>query len=906
MESGILTYGGGDTLKHVFDGVSMLMNGQDGQIYRPMMMIGATVGALWAIGKAFWESSIVTLVNHWLIPMVLVVGICMIPTTTVKIYDPLLTPGHAPHGVSDNVPLGLARTAQTISSIGASITTLVEQIFATPDNLQYKKTGKIFAADNFLEMSRYFITDQNFADSLRDFVQNCVVYDMIYGKYTRNDLMTSPDIWTLVKGNTSQMRMFSYCNDEKDESRPSKRCKYMTCREGVVKLDQDLKKHGEFVQKQHLMQHVPELYKEILGYKKSALQIINQQTLMHGIVDGIERKCDTVGTGSHFAVKRAYLQQRNTYDVVGGLASKSIVVLKNVLEALIYVSFIFIMPFAMMPMGFRIIGKWLWLMIWVQLWPPFYGILNSGIWSVAKIQAAHIPGIENGLTLMTSAGLTNLSLDMQTYAAYASLSVPFLSYALLQGGISTLAQIASSVTGVSQSAGASAAQELTTGNYSYGNVQFDTASLFNQTMHQHQLAPSYSEDHIRRHAGDYTEITTSDGKKIRMDHNPQLGVRIESGQTTEASFREDAQKSITSSETHRASYMENMSKGARNVADFAQHMATTDSYSQIISKSDNQTLSEVGQEFIKKSHNWGKQFGFTASQSTQLMTNAGFGIKTPLVEMGFSDQTTRNLSDEAVYKSAHDAIQEESFQKSFSKVRNVMKSETGNIQDEVGQRLTQSASEHFEKSISSYKQFEEQRQNAETYTECASIAQRKSVSVNEDLTPKLVEFLKHQKMPHGGERGYDDAYRIVKYSPQERDVALAQYQQQERIDVFKEREMIKSMKTNQQEQLPQKPIIEPITPPAFVKIESVAISEKREKLQDDYQQTATVVQQKVDRTKQDAKQTIQEHKQPEQGIRDKLKLDKNVLIRQDMAQSLQKNPAIKTKPNGTHKKEDKP
>ena len=71
----------------------------------------------------------------------------------------------------------------------------------------------------------------------------------------------------------------------------------------------------------------------------------------------------------------------------------------------------------------------------------------------------HMLGVDQGLTLLTSTGLSNLALDMQTYAAYASLSVPLIAYAILQGGISSFVQLSSSLAGVAKSVGGTAAQE---------------------------------------------------------------------------------------------------------------------------------------------------------------------------------------------------------------------------------------------------------------------------------------------------------------------------------------------------------------------------------------------------------------------------------------------------------------
>ena len=200
--SEIITYGGGEMLVNVFNAIAMLVNGKTGTIFRPLMFIGGTVGALWAFSKAFWESSIDTLVLKWLIPMMVLVGNCLIPTTTVRILDPVA--GTPPHSWSiDHVPFGLARGAAMASSIGYSLTSLIEVAFKTPDHQQYNKTGMIFGAENLLEMSHYAITDELLARNMRDFVHNCVTFDILFGKYSMDELKQSPDIWKTIKDKTS-------------------------------------------------------------------------------------------------------------------------------------------------------------------------------------------------------------------------------------------------------------------------------------------------------------------------------------------------------------------------------------------------------------------------------------------------------------------------------------------------------------------------------------------------------------------------------------------------------------------------------------------------------------------------------------------------------------------------------
>jgi conjugal transfer mating pair stabilization protein TraG len=60
-------------------------------------------------------------------------------------------------------------------------------------------------------------------------------------------------------------------------------------------------------------------------------------------------------SGNNFAKSRAYLQQRNTYQMLGSLASSSLVTLRSVIEALVYAAFIFILPLSVMPGGYKFI-----------------------------------------------------------------------------------------------------------------------------------------------------------------------------------------------------------------------------------------------------------------------------------------------------------------------------------------------------------------------------------------------------------------------------------------------------------------------------------------------------------------------------------------------------------------------
>lgn len=765
--SEIVTYGGGEMLVHVFNAVAMLVNGKTGAIFRPLMFIGGTIGALWAFSKAFWDSSIDGLVLKWLIPMMVLVGTCLIPTATVCILDPVSgTPAHSWN--VDNVPFGLARVAQMASSIGYSLTTSIELAFKTPDHQQYNKTGMIFGAENLLEMSHYAITDECLARNMRDFVHNCVTFDILFGKYSMDDLKKSSNIWDLIKANTSNVRMFTKCETGKT------RCTLVSCRTGANDLHALLKVHIDGLSKHHVFQNLPNFYTQLTGMAAQSTAAISQQVMMHTMIDAIERKCDSSGLGTNFAVRRAYMQQRHTYEVVGALAAKSLVVMRNILEALLYASFILIMPLALMPMGFRVFFKWLWLLIWIQLWPPLYAILNCGIMVASQTNAKHIIGIDKGLTILTSTGLNNLALDMQTYAAYASLSVPLLAYAILQGGISSFVQIVSSLSNVSQNVGGTAAQEQTTGNYSYGQVGLETTAGFTETMHQYQKAPMLSTGFYQENRGDHS---TTHGARSMIMNDPvsQLPFELNASEQLSQNIRESMSNSDSFATQERESLNDNLMNSNRVASDHIEHTANNESYDQVKSASSGQSMSQASQEILRKAESWGKQYNISAKDSVSILSNIGLGINTPILKMNGDRQKATGVSQDELLNSAKQFNQETGFSKNYQEHVNSLRSESVSNHDEIGKRFACTMGQLQEKSQQHQTQIEKHMQHSMQLSKVAEDLDQKSTVWNQKFTQEFVDELAHEKMANGQVRGRQSAAHLIRYSPYERDVAAQRF-----------------------------------------------------------------------------------------------------------------------------------
>ena len=767
--SEIITYGGREMLVHVFNAIAMLVNGKTGTIFRPLMFIGGTIGALWAFSKAFWESSINDLILKWLIPMSVLVGTCLIPTATVRILDPVAgTPAHSWN--VDNVPFGLARAAQMTSSIGYSSTSLIETAFKTPDHQQYNKTGMIFGAENLLEMSHYAISDEILARNMRDFVHNCVTFDVLFGKYSMDELKRSGDIWKTIREKTSSVRMFTKCEAGKS------RCTLVSCRTGANDLHTLLKTHIDGLAAHHILGHLPNFYSQLTGMAEQAATTISQQVMMHTLIDAIERKCDSSGLGTNFAVRRAYMQQRHTYEVAGALAAKSLVVMRNILEALLYASFIFIMPLALMPMGFRIFFKWLWLLIWIQLWPPLYAILNCGIMVASQANVKSMIGIDKGLTILTSTGLNNLALDMQTYAAYASLSIPLIAYAILQGGISSFVQLSSSLAGVSQSVGSTAAQEQTTGNYNYGQVGLETSTAFTQTMHQHQKSTLLSSGFYQENRGDHSTIHGSH-RMVMNDPVSQLPFELNASNQLSQNLRQSAQNSETFASQEREALNQNTIESNRVSSDWVEHTANNKNYDNVISQSTNQSVSQSSQEILRKAESWGKQYNLSAKESLSILSNVGLGIHTPVLKMGKDRQEATGVSQDELLNSAKQFTEETGFTKSYQDHVSMARNQSVNNHDEVGKRFSHTLGELTEKSHQHQTQIEKHTQRSTQLSKTAEDFEQKSVIWNQKLTQEFVDDLANEKLSNGHVRGRQMAQHILRYSPHERDIAVERFLQ---------------------------------------------------------------------------------------------------------------------------------
>ena len=236
MAMDIYTIGGGEIIYEVLKSVSMCLNGGGGTV-RALITIGGLSG-VFMVYFMFLYGNIEQIMKTWAIPMTAMLSFLFVPTTTVWVHDEV----SVFHKKLDNVPYGLAVFSSNISSLGKAITGLVEQNFSLPDDLHYHKSGMMFGSD-ILEKARDFkIVNQNFRENMRNFVGQCVKYDiMLNNKYTFDDLRESSDVWGLVTRQPSNSRGIFWIPIGGGKAQ------YVTCAGAVAKFNAEWNKELEKV-----------------------------------------------------------------------------------------------------------------------------------------------------------------------------------------------------------------------------------------------------------------------------------------------------------------------------------------------------------------------------------------------------------------------------------------------------------------------------------------------------------------------------------------------------------------------------------------------------------------------------------------------------------------------------------
>jgi conjugal transfer mating pair stabilization protein TraG len=436
----------------------------------------------------------------WLATVLLVFSVLIVPRVTVGVVDK--TGGSAVKVVA-NVPFGVAFLGSVTSTVGHTLTGLFETAFqvipgvgALPSELSYEKNGLMFGNRLIRETGGVAFQDPNFRTDLVNFIHNCTMYDLIDGTVDPGTFSSSDDVWALMASpNPARFTTLTSAGGSITVD---------TCPNAYTNLNGRLPAQLTRIQGKLALQLNPTLpaaaanaaiagqiqqaylKNSIATAAATAADLIRQNAVLNAINDTSNIIGQKVNDPAAMvlAVGRAQsvAQQNAAWLNAGKIAEQALPVFRNVIEAITYALFPLLVLLMLLTSGRETMlafKGYAAVLIWIQLWPPLYAVLNymASIYAAYDLAAAADLGSgAKALSLHTASTIYSRAISGEAVVGYLAISIPFIAWAALKrmetfgtalvGGLSGLQSMVAGAT-----AGAAA------GNLSMGNVSMDQIRL---------------------------------------------------------------------------------------------------------------------------------------------------------------------------------------------------------------------------------------------------------------------------------------------------------------------------------------------------------------------------------------------------------------------------------------------
>jgi len=662
----IYAYGNVDTLTGVFNAIAAIMGGADYfGLIKTIAITGVLVAAfagLFTPGKFHgWG---------WLMGFLLVYYALFLPKSTVVIVDKL---GSQPPVAVGNVPIGVAFFGHATSKVGDVMTRFFETAFQVipatnaqlPGELAYQKNGVMFG-NRLIQASRAAnVADPQLRTDLIAFVYNCTVYDLQDGTIDPAAFARSTDIWSLM-GTPNPARFTTYGNPVQVDTCPNAYT-YLAARLPAevaharsilaFQLNPTLEPAAALTAIDAQIEQA--YYKtKIATAAQGAADLLRQNIMINLVQDSRnlagQKLNDPAALMIATARANATASVNSAFLTMGKVAEQALPLVRNVIEAVIYAVFPFVFLLFLLAQGRGLamaIKSFAMSLVWIQLWPPLYAILNyvATLASARNLEAAAKMGtVAQGLALETAASIYSGAVSDQAIAGYMVISIPIIATAIIKGG-----EVAfQAVTGVGAVQSAASAEAAAT---SKGSITQNAVSI-----DQQQLAPTRSSAFMSTTSDAYgTTIQGSgpDAGAFRYQTNlSRLASTFTFTERQANALGESAREAETLARTEREAMQRSQATALTRALAIQEGYERSQLRSGATSTSDGgatstqlQTLSSVAKDVNRK---LGLSEDSTVGKSIAAAASAG--AKIPLTEIGGQMSVEGRKVDQQRLQSAYD------------------------------------------------------------------------------------------------------------------------------------------------------------------------------------------------------------------------------------------------------------
>ena len=782
----VYTVTGGELLRAFYNAVAGLFNAQNSHSFSQLFYIAIALGGFWTVGQFILKRDVRHLFG-FLLKYALAMILIMRPTCDVMIHDRTIDLQNPALRV-DNVPLVLGIVGSLSSSISDGVTDLLELIFHSPNDMSYRESGMIMGAKLFISASHIKITDPDFNANMQKFMQQCVFYDLLYNRYTIKELVNEPNIWNRVKTNASVARGFMFNS------------KFKSCAEAASLLDGQWEsvvtdaqaKYAGFAfgnrtdAQANFIKYLPVSYNYLTKMSGDASAIIQQNMMANAVRDGVfsmGARLNSKAAIESFSESRASEKAPAAWANIGLMAAYWLPILQCILFSVLIGFFVFIPFFLPFPIGLSFLKFYVTLYVWLALWPPIFAVLNYAMTSIS----GHYIFFANSGTLAYQTGVNETYQNIAVLSGYLAILTIGLSFMFISRQVGGLVSGAQQAMGVAQNAATSSAEEIQTGNYSYGNTHLANDNSFNNSAFHTDRNARVSMGGVETSLdGGSTARIARDGSQSlsmagAMSHTP---LNIQLGESTREAFSQMSDRAMTAGFNKSTASGEQYSASLRSLAelgDASSHGEQSGEGHQISNSSGfNTAASKVSNlvDTFAKEHNISKDEATKVLGSKSVSIGGTFGFGTGKVpglnahaEIGANGRKewdhSNSKQDVQLYNDAQRFSEENHLTDVVNEARQATKDEHFRTFDDKSDRLAHNFSTGYDKSMHYREEALASFSESEGYHQQANISNEQVSSINLDAQTGFVDWLSHQRAPNStGKIGLQQAEDLIRHDPE--------------------------------------------------------------------------------------------------------------------------------------------
>jgi hypothetical protein len=783
IQFAVHTYGHFEAMFYVLNGIKMIMNsGFMDSMIKLMALVTTGYYSIRGIAAAAQGGT-----GHYFLKttgMLILITSLLLPKADMLVIDRI----SGKKEIVSGLPYAFVLPVGILEAMGAGITSLFEQAFSTVSSMPYKDYGLIFGQRLVQESRNWRIGNPEFARNMNTFIKRCIVLEaMIGSRFTPDDVFDSKDIFKLVTEKAGTFRQVDF--------RVNGNFERINCKEAGALLKTYLPTEVEFLKfkykgsefslaggsggmgmQQLLTRNIEAGYATSFGIKdQSAADIIRQNLMINAIKDW-------GNTNDLYGYTRADDLQKSNWKIAGELAKEYLPLLLNIMKALIYASFIFMLPMMILSGGMSRYLKYCTVVFSLQIWPALNAVLNLFIELYSGVRGAMAT---DGHITFTNFNSGHDSVDtIVLVASGLQMAIPALSYAIVQGGVDGFIHLAGNIQSASNSAASVAAGEVTSGNRSFDNITQDTASIGNKSGFKTDFNQSYQEG--------ATQVQTADGSILRTFANGSnsmssgAGVNLSSGsrslmlESGKASNLTEAYtqglSAIKGLEQH---FQQSEASTIKDTTDLVSHLAQKQAAGENLNldtsteegRGMNQAVKNTIALHDKEGYGWKQAADTTvkayADGSINTPENMFFGKNIPLLSSvlpfvkasaGIGVQGTvnaENNSNQSLDKETG-INRENGTSYNLGTLVKAAKNHNWSQNDETGKTLSNNASASYEKMQNYGEVLSQRREEVENYNKALQATEHKATTDRRDVTHVVEDQVMKQ---YGVSR--EDAHQMV-------------------------------------------------------------------------------------------------------------------------------------------------